>query len=180
LPVPFLLQFLDRDKLERGGVDTITETGRPRTVGENMPQMGIPFLGSNFYARYSMGRVFVCRDIFRFQRPVKTGPAGPRIKFVGRAEQRLTRNHVDVNSRLLMIPILVLKRRFRSAFLRDFELKRRQSLHRFRLWVVRHGVSQELRARDQPIADATKVFRLIIVHADLAPLPFLENVHARS
>ena len=74
--VAFLLQVLGWNKAQRSGVHAITQTGRSGTVVEDMSQMRIGELGSDFGARQNKFEVRMVDDVIRLQRLGEAGPAG--------------------------------------------------------------------------------------------------------
>src|SRR5690606_31183016 len=58
--------------------------------------------------------------------PREAGPAGAGFELVERAEQRFAGHHVDVNARLLVVPVGIAERRLGAALLGDVELLGRE------------------------------------------------------
>jgi hypothetical protein len=71
--------------------------------------------------------VFVGDDARGIDGPDEARPSGARIELVDRAEERLTRDHVDVETDLVIVPKRVLKRRLGRVVLRHLVLHRRQT-----------------------------------------------------
>src|SRR5882724_622417 len=117
--VPFFLQFLDRNKTHRGGVDAVTLTGRGRAILKDMAEMGITFARTNLRPLHAVGRIPLFHHFVLCNRLGETGPARTAVEFIQRAEERLTRDNIDVDSRLVIVPIGILKRSLRAAFARD-------------------------------------------------------------
>jgi hypothetical protein len=67
-------------------------------------------------------------DMIRLQWTGETGPAGARVVFIQRAEQRLAGGHIHVNAIVFVVPIFVTKGRFGAFMLCDLILHGRQEL----------------------------------------------------
>src|SRR4030095_3273426 len=116
--VPFFLQFLDWNKTHRGGVDAVTLTGRGRAIVKDMAEMGITFARTNLRALHAVGRIPFFHYFVLRNRLGETGPASSAVEFIQRAEEWLTRDNIDVDSSLVIVPIGILKRSLRAAFAR--------------------------------------------------------------
>ena len=69
-----------------------------------------------------MGGIALFHYVTRRDRLCETGPAGAAVEFVLRTEKRLSGNNIDVNSRLVIVPIGVVKRSFRATLTRHVVL----------------------------------------------------------
>src|SRR6266545_3176957 len=107
--VPFFLQFLDRNKTHRGGVDAVTLTGWGRAIVKDMAEMGITFARTNLRALHAVGGIPFFRYFVLCNRLGETGPARAAVEFIQRAEERLTRDNIDVDPGFVIVPISILK-----------------------------------------------------------------------
>ena len=65
-----------------------------------------------------MGRIPLVHNFIFRDWLVEAGPACAAVEFIQRAEERLAGNNIDVDSGLVIVPIGILKWRFRAAFAR--------------------------------------------------------------
>ncbi len=77
----------------------------------------------------------ICRGLYVLghERTREAGPAGSGFELVARAEQRLAGHDVHVDPFLVVVPVLVLERRFGAFVLRDLVLHRRELLLELRV-----------------------------------------------
>src|SRR5579872_3121897 len=108
-----------------------------------MPQVrvavGGPYLGSG----HEVAAVRLGLDVLRLERAGKAGPARPGVELVEGAEQRLARDDVHVDARLVVVPVRVLKRPLRGVLLRHLVLQGREGVLELivrRLLVITHGM----------------------------------------
>src|SRR5579884_157985 len=108
-----------------------------------MPQVrvavGGPYLGSG----HQVAAVRLGLDVVRLERAGKAGPARPGVELVEGAEQRLARDDVYVDARLVVVPVRVLKRPLRGVVLRHLVLQGREGVLELvvrRLLEITHGM----------------------------------------
>ena len=73
-----------------------------------------------------MGGVALLDNVGRFDRGGETGPAAAAVELLGRGEQRLAGDDVDVEAGFVVVPEFVAEGRFGGRFLRDGKLRRVQ------------------------------------------------------
>src|SRR6266850_634701 len=83
--------------------------------------------GANLDPAHAVGVVAVLPDRLGLERPIEARPAGAGVELVQRGEERLSRHHVHVDARLVMVPELVPERRLGGAALGDVVLFRSQT-----------------------------------------------------
>src|ERR1700722_5808033 len=119
LAVAFFLQFFYRDKPKRGRIDAVTLVSRPRTIIKDVAEMGIALAGTDLGPLHPKSAIRFLGDVLLFDRFGETRPATSAVEFIERREKRFAAHDVDINSSAMIVPIFVVKRRFRSAHLRD-------------------------------------------------------------
>mgnify|MGYP001556879187 CR=1 FL=1 len=92
--------------------------GRCRAIIKKMAQMRIGVFGSHFGSCHEEFVIGLGDCVVGIEGPSKAGPTGTGVKFVLRAKQWFSRNNVDINSSLMIVPILIMKRRLRDILLR--------------------------------------------------------------
>src|SRR5271154_3161147 len=104
-----------------------------------MAQMAIAMARSHLRPAHSVAAIRPLIHILRFDRLCEARPTAVAVKLVQRRKQRLARDDIHVDAGLIMIPIGILERSFRSISLRDLELFRGQASYSLRvLRVVGH------------------------------------------
>ena len=93
-----------------------------------MAEVGIAVFAAHLDAHHKQAAVLFFHDIFGHQWPGETGPAGPGLEFVGRAEQRFTGNNINIDALFFIIPVFIIEGRFSAVFLGNLVLQRRQFL----------------------------------------------------
>jgi hypothetical protein len=83
------------------GIDAIAQTAGCRTIGKNMPQMGITGIAHDFYPDHPIGSVFFVLNGIFLDRLGKTGPTGPGIEFDGGVKQRGPATDAGISSRFV-------------------------------------------------------------------------------
>ena len=91
-----------------------------------MAQMTVPVCGTHLRSRHPKGAVVMFNDVLWCEWFRKARPPGVAVEFVCRGKQRLTRDHIDVDTRFLVVPVFVLKRTLGAVTLRDAILFRGQ------------------------------------------------------
>src|SRR5215203_3726344 len=86
---------------------------------------------AHFGADHAVRCVAQLVDVRRLDRLRKAWPAAARLEFVARGKERLTRNDVDVNARLVVIEQFARAGRLGAALLSDAKLLRREARHGF-------------------------------------------------
>jgi len=101
-----------REESQRGGIHTITQAGRPRSVGKNVTKMGVaesaPYCGT----QYSVGKIFLFADVFFGDRLEKTGPSGAGVKLGQGIKQRI----VAIDTAIKAGAVLIVQRAGESPF----------------------------------------------------------------
>src|SRR4029079_14942030 len=94
--------------------------------------------------------LFDLAHVLGHERFGKARPASPRIELILRAEKRFARHDIHINSRLMIVPVGVMERWFRSAVVRYLILQRGQPCLQFRLRrsliTVWHGILRQRNA----------------------------------
>ena len=115
-----------RGKLERRGIDTITQMGGLGSIVEHVPQMSAAVTAFDLYAPHPETVVLRRFDVlFRDGRP-KAGPTAPRIKLGFRAKQLVATTDTFENTRLMGIPIFAREGTFGALLPGDVILLRRK------------------------------------------------------
>src|SRR5437762_9336946 len=83
-----------------------------------MTKMRIAFALSNLRPLHSVGRITFFHNAVFGNRLRETGPACAAVELIERAEKRLARDDIDIDSGLVIIPVGILKRSFGAAFSR--------------------------------------------------------------
>src|SRR3990172_6407558 len=71
------------EELQRGGVEAIARTRRPRPVVKDVSEMSIASRTGNFRAVHSVALVDALNDVVRIEWSVETRPTGSRLELVG-------------------------------------------------------------------------------------------------
>src|SRR5437899_4631532 len=100
-----------------------------RTVIEHVAQMRIGCLRADLGPFHAVGIVHALDYFLAFQWPREGRPAAIRIVLVERAEQRLARHDIHVETRLLGVPEIVSVRRLSGGVLCHFEDRKSTRLH---------------------------------------------------
>lgn len=119
----FSIEVVDRDEAEGGGVDAVAEVSGCWAVREDVAEVGVGLLGTDFGADHAVAGVGQFDDGLRINGAEEAGPAGAGIEFVGGAEEGLARDDVDVDARFFVVPVGVAKGRFGPAFAGDVVLE---------------------------------------------------------
>ena len=88
-----------------------------RSVVEDVSQMRITKLASHFSTRHAMRPINVHRKQVLIYRPRKSRPTAPRIIFIGRDEEGLSRGDVHVNARSELVIVGIGKGPFGGSML---------------------------------------------------------------
>ena len=113
--VTFFLQFFHRNEAQRGRVYAESLTGRGGTVVEKMTEMRIARFPANLSALHPEGSIALFRYVPLLDRFGEAGPTSAAVEFVDRTKERFAGDEVDVDSRLVIVPVGVVKRGFRAA-----------------------------------------------------------------
>src|SRR5262245_66646601 len=101
-----------------------------------MAKMAVALTGANLSPNQAMAGVRLLDHIFRLERLGEARPARVTVKLVNRSKQRLARHDIHVNTRLFVVPIGVIKRRFCRVTLRHLILLGRKTRYGFRILVI--------------------------------------------
>lgn len=116
--IAFGLKILDRDEAQRRGIDAISQAAAIlRSVGKNVAEMAVTMFGPDLDSSHAVCVVFLGDYIVGFYRLYKAWPATAGIKLVVRCKKRLARNDIDIKPIFLVIPEIITKRWFGTAFL---------------------------------------------------------------
>src|SRR5277367_6116988 len=96
-----------------------------------MPEMAVAMRRAHLDAAHAEGRIGQFADIGGLDRLGEAGPAATRFIFVRRGEERLARDDVDIDARLLVVKILAGSGALGGALLGHAVLLPRQSGYRF-------------------------------------------------
>ena len=91
-----------------------------------MPQVRVGASGANLSTLHKKRVVTFFNNIGSLQRPGKTGPASAGLELVGRTEQGLSRDNIDIDAGLFVVPVFIPERRLGAILLGDLLLHRRQ------------------------------------------------------
>ena len=135
------LHFFDRDKAQRGRVDRITPAGRGRSIVENMTEVRVTSGRAHLGALHVEGSIVPFVDALVRDGLGKRGTPRPGIKLVGRTEEGLSRDGIDIDAGLEVVPIFVAERSLGAAFAHDvvlifLELGAQDRVTRHRLQVI--------------------------------------------
>jgi hypothetical protein len=92
-----------------------------------MAEMAISMCGPNLFERHAIARIGVFDNIVSIDGLCEAWPPRVAVEFVYGCEQRLTGHYINVDTRLFVVPVFVLKWPFGSIALRYAVLFRRQS-----------------------------------------------------
>src|SRR5262245_55998187 len=92
--------------------------------------------GASLSSDHAVAGVSLLDHILRVERPGEARPARVTVKLVNRSKQRLARDDIHVNTRLFVVPVGVIKRRFCRVTLRHLVLLRRKSGYGFQILVI--------------------------------------------
>ena len=118
----FLLEFFEWNKSHCRRVHAVTQSCWRWTIIKNVPEVRIGVHGSHLCSLHSVSLVRARFYVFRLERLAEAGPAAIRIELVERTKERLAGDDIDINSRLVVVPVRVVKWRFRAILLRDLIL----------------------------------------------------------
>ena len=125
--VAFVLQFLDWNETQSGGVNAVPHAAFVgRTVVKNVPKMGIALVASDFGPFHAESAICFLADMAILDRLGETWPAAAAVEFVEGSKEGFTADNIDVNTGAMIIPVLVSERRLGAALLSDVILFRSQ------------------------------------------------------
>ena len=105
--------------MEGGRVDGVTLSGGRFWVGKEMAKVGIASFGAHLGALHIVRSVHVLDEqIFR-DRFAECGQPDLAVEFVELSEERFAGNDIDVDARAVLIPKLILERRFGATLPHD-------------------------------------------------------------
>jgi hypothetical protein len=87
-------------------------------------KVAVAVLGANLGPCHAVRVVNVLDDICGLERPRETRPSRPAVELVEGCEERFAENHVDVEARLLVVPVLIGEGALGCVSLRDAVLLR--------------------------------------------------------
>ena len=131
-------------KLERRRIQTVSISGRWRTVRENMTLMSPASCTSDLDSPHSVAVVGDLAEMILIERRVERRPSGTRIKFVLRSEQRQAAKPARVGSVLFIVEKRSAERCFRPVIQKDAIL--------FFVKVLSQAVSRFVRDRSDVVA----------------------------
>ena len=115
--VATFLKLIPGDKLQGSAVDTVAKTRGLGSIIEDMPKMTISSLATHLGTYHEMAQITFLDDLLILQRLGEAGPATTRIKLIKANEQWLTRDNINVDSLLLVVPVLVVEGWLGGVFL---------------------------------------------------------------
>src|ERR1700678_1524359 len=130
-------EFVERDETERRRVDAVAQPALvARAVIKQVAKMAVGVRRAHFGANHAVRGVGVFLHVFGLDRLGEARPPAMAVKFIERRKQRLARNDIHVNPRLLVIVKFVLKRTLGGALLRHPVLLGSQPGNRFLIFCV--------------------------------------------
>src|SRR5436305_13002475 len=129
------------DEPQGGRVHAVSQPALiARPIRENVAKVAVAVLGTNLGPYHAMRAVHVLNDVRSFERPRETRPSRAAVELVEGREERLAGNHIDVEARLLVVPVFVGERALGPGSLRDAVLLGSQLRDRFGVFpVARHS-----------------------------------------
>src|SRR6187402_3853082 len=104
-----------------------------------MAQVAIAMEGADLRPAHAVAAVDELVHVFRLHGLCKARPAAAAVELVEGREKRLPRDDVDIQARLVMIPVSILKRPLGPILLCDLKLLSGEAGDRlFALCVIRH------------------------------------------
>ena len=100
--------FCQRHESQRRAIHTVAQAALVhRPVIKHMTKVAVTDAASHFHPFHE--QFLIRTDCYRLRRYRSgiTGPAGAGIKFVARTEQRFACNHINIDSRLMIVPIFI-------------------------------------------------------------------------
>ncbi len=105
--------------MEGGRVDGVTLSGGRFRVGKEMAKMGVTSLRAHLGALHIFRSVHrLDEEIFR-NRFAECGQADLAVEFVERSKEWFAGDDIDVDAGAVLVPELILERRFRAALPHD-------------------------------------------------------------
>ena len=115
------LELGDGDEAESGGVDAVAQSP-PSATGpssKRWPRWLSPSAERTSVRITNSLRSRLLDDVRGLDRAGEARPAGSAVELVGRREQRLARDDVDVDAVVVVVPVLVAERGFGAVLLGD-------------------------------------------------------------
>src|SRR4030095_3452630 len=122
LAVASLLHLRDRHEAESRGIEAITHSGRLWAVVKNVAEVGVALFGADFRAFHEKRLISFLNDMRRIDWLGEALPAGGALELVGRSEELLTANQVDVDAGFVVVPVSVVESRLGAVFAGDVVL----------------------------------------------------------
>src|SRR5690606_14232127 len=117
---PLLLELGDRHEPQCGGVHAVPlPSAIGRTVAEQVSQVTVGTGGAHLCPDHPVGPVGHRSDRVLADRLGEARPSRAAVVLVGRGEQGLAGDYVDVDAWFVVVPVLVAERWFGAALLRD-------------------------------------------------------------
>src|SRR3954462_8133576 len=111
-----------------------------RPIWEDVAKVAVAVLGADLGPCYAVRAVNVLDDVRGLEGPRETRPSRPAVELVEGCEERLAGNHVDIETRLLVVPVFVGEGALGPVSLRDAVLLGSQLRDRFGIFRVgRHS-----------------------------------------
>src|SRR5207245_2804075 len=104
------------------------EAGRGGAVVEDVAEVGVAVRGADLGARVAEQVIRARADVRGVERTGEARPAGARLELVGRAEEGLAGDDVDVDPRGVIVPEGAAEGALGRRVLRHLVLHRRQAL----------------------------------------------------
>jgi hypothetical protein len=122
------LHFLDWNEMKGGRVNGVTLSGGRFWVGKKMAKVSVTSLGADFGPMHIVRRVQVFDQKIVRDRFAECGQANLRIEFIDRSEEWFQGNDINVDTLLIVVPKLILERRFGATLPHDPKFLGFQSL----------------------------------------------------
>jgi len=133
--------------------------GWRRPIVKDVAEMRVTCFGTDFRTLHPIGGIPLFNYFVFGHWLCEAGPARAAIEFIFRREERFARDDIDINSILVIVPVGILKGRFRGAFARHLILILGQLLsqhgvagnwlgriHFFSFFFLRLSISKQNRA----------------------------------
>ena len=117
LAIAPLLKHILGDKLQRGTIDTVSETTRLGTIIEDMPKMTISIPAPNLSPHHEMAQIPFLLDALIIEWLGEAGPTTARFKLIQATEQGLPGDNIHIDSFPFVVPELVIEGWLGGVFL---------------------------------------------------------------
>src|SRR3569623_1143982 len=126
-------ELVSRHEPQRRRVDAVAQASRLRAIREDVAEVRVAELAPDLGAVHPVRAVVDLAAPRPGARRPEARPARARVELLGRAEQRLAGDDVDVDPRRVVLEVRVVERRLGAAVLGDLVLHQRQLLLELRI-----------------------------------------------